>query len=80
MFPVEDVNCQKRLMQMLEFNLRDNIKARVLNSDGTYSRIDKRGKERFDAQQAFCELQSEKKLADDLVFQPRFEISSTGDG
>jgi hypothetical protein len=40
MFPVEDARLRSRLTdELLQLVLRDNVKARLLQADGTYSRL-----------------------------------------
>jgi polyphosphate kinase len=55
LFPIEDANLQKEVFSILSWQLKDNVKARVLLPDGTYKTKDGRGKEAFDSQEAFCE-------------------------
>ncbi len=42
MFPVEDSDHQDRIHEILETLMNDNVKARELNADGTYSRVEKK--------------------------------------
>ena len=77
LFPVEDAGCQKRLHQILEFNIKDNIKARILNPDGTYSRIDRRGKEPFNSQEELYFHAAAKPASRHFIFNPIFEVSTS---
>ncbi|WP_371375128.1 RNA degradosome polyphosphate kinase [Sporomusa aerivorans] len=43
-FPIEDVSHIERIKDILETTLADNQKAYVMKKDGTYRRVDKRGK------------------------------------
>lgn len=54
MFPVEKAELKAKVFHILEWQLMDNMKAHVLTAKGTYEKVDKRGKERFDSQEAFC--------------------------
>lgn len=54
MFPILDEKLKDRVIGILDVLLADTIKARVEISDGTYERIDKRGKELICAQDYFC--------------------------
>ena len=54
LFPVDTPKLKARLLHILESLLRDNVKASVLQEDGTYERMDRRGKTLFQAQEAFC--------------------------
>ena len=55
MFPIKDSLIKSRIEGMLDVLLSDTEKARILKADGTYARVDKRGKERICAQQYFKE-------------------------
>ncbi len=50
LFPVEQANLIEEVKKVLDIILSDTMKARIQKSDGTYSRIDKRGKEHIDSQ------------------------------
>lgn len=50
LFPVEDFDARKKVKGILDLCLRDTVKSRILNSSGTYTRVDKRGKENLDSQ------------------------------
>ncbi|MFL0197169.1 RNA degradosome polyphosphate kinase [Clostridium sp. WILCCON 0269] len=54
LFPIEDILVKQKIKQILDISLLDTVKARILNSDGYYVRIDKRGKELIDSQKFFC--------------------------
>ena len=45
MFPVEDPEIKKQVMHILEVQLADNVKAHVLQPDGSYEKMDLRGKQ-----------------------------------
>lgn len=55
MFPVEDERLMDQVRHVLETQLADNTKAHILKPDGTYEKVDKRGKKLVDSQQQFCE-------------------------
>ncbi len=55
LFPVDRVELKEELLHILQNQLNDNVKASVLQADGTYNRVDKRGKHKFNSQEAFCE-------------------------
>jgi polyphosphate kinase len=40
-FPIEPAKLRKRLMQELEYYLEDNTNAWVLQSDGTYQKVER---------------------------------------
>ena len=76
MFPVEDPELKKQVIHILQVQLEDNVKAHVLQPDGTYEKIDKRGKVLVCAQEQFCEeaIAMAKKAGHDVhntrVFVP----------
>lgn len=55
MFPVENETLMGQVRHVLETQLADNTKAHVLQPDGKYDKIDKRGKKLVNSQQQFCE-------------------------
>ncbi|EJX00411.1 Polyphosphate kinase [gut metagenome] len=54
-FPVEDEELKEEVKHILAIQLADNVKAHVLQEDGTYEKIDKRGKQLVNSQEYFCE-------------------------
>ena len=54
-FPLYDEQTRTEAMHVLEVQLADNEKARVMNSEGKYEKIDRRGKVSVNAQDQFCE-------------------------
>jgi len=61
LFPVENRELTARLWHILDAELQDNLKAYILQPDGTYAKPDKRGKVPFGSQDAFCREAEEKK-------------------
>ncbi|MDO5294565.1 MAG: RNA degradosome polyphosphate kinase [bacterium] len=59
MFPVEDVTAKNEVLNLLDIQLRDTVKAHILTSEGIYEKIDKRGKVLLDSQDYFCKKASE---------------------
>ena len=55
MFPVEDSKLKEQVIHILKVQMEDNVKAHVLQPDGTYEKIDKRGKVLVTAQEQFCQ-------------------------
>jgi polyphosphate kinase len=72
--PVEDPALKSRLMRILETYFEDNVKARVLRSDGTYVRVKPKGRRRRRAQellyQEACQLVQEAEQSRTTVFEP----------
>ncbi|MCH5338386.1 MAG: RNA degradosome polyphosphate kinase [Acetatifactor sp.] len=60
LFPVDNPRLKERLFHILESLLKDNTKASVLQADGTYERVNRRGKTLFQVQEAFCEEVAEQ--------------------
>ena len=54
-FPVEDEKLKEAVFHILEVELEDNVKAHILQPDGTYEKVDKRGKVLVNSQKQFCE-------------------------
>jgi len=61
LFPVQDAKIRKALVeQILDVHLRDNVKARMLRSDGSYVKVrPKKGKAALDSQKYFLEHRGE---------------------
>ena len=53
-FPVENEYIKKEIMHVLDLEFRDNVKAHILQPDGTYQKQDKRGKALVNSQMEFC--------------------------
>ena len=53
-FPVEDEEIKKEAIHILELEFKDNVKAHILQPDGTYTKQDKRGKVLVNSQMEFC--------------------------
>ena len=75
LFPVEKEELKGRVKDMLSIQLADTVKASVMQPDGTYSKIDRRGKALVNSQEYFCEKAAEiakqnTKLVPDRVFIP----------
>lgn len=54
-FPVEDEALKEEVLHILEVELEDNVKAHILQPDGSYEKPDKRGKVLVNSQKQFCE-------------------------
>ncbi len=55
LFPVESPEIREKVRHILQIQLDDNVKAHVMQPDGSYEKIDKRGKALLCAQDYFCE-------------------------
>ena len=60
-FPVLYAPIREEILHILKMELKDNVKAHVLQIDGTYRKIDKRGKKLVDSQSLLC-TEADKKL------------------
>lgn len=55
LFPVEDPALQEEIHNILDIQLADTKKAHLLMPDGTYVKVDQRGKTPLNSQMHFCE-------------------------
>ena len=53
LFPVEDPVLKKDIVELLNIQLSDTKKARLMKPDGHYERVDMRGKKAVSAQETF---------------------------
>ncbi len=75
LFPLENDRIKEEACHILQIQMEDNVKARILQPDGSYEKIDKRGKVLVCAQDYFCKeaMERVKKPKDpvrDRVFVP----------
>lgn len=75
LFPVEKEELKEELLHILKSQLRDTVKAHVLTPEGNYEKVDRRGKETFNSQEAFCKeagelAEAEREKPDGRVFIP----------
>ena len=59
-FPIENEDIKAEIMHVLDLEFRDNVKAHILQPDGTYVKQDKRGKILVNSQMEFCREATEK--------------------
>ena len=86
-FPVEDEQIKKELRHILDLEFADNMKAHILQPDGTYEKQDKRGKVLVNSQMEFCQeatlkAKEEKKRAkagSTRVFVPAEPMQDSGE-
>ncbi len=55
MFPIDDEALRARIMEDIGLILADTEKQRILQPDGSYTRVDRRGREHVDSQSEFYE-------------------------
>lgn len=73
-FPVEDPAIKEEVMHIMDVLLKDNVKAHLLQADGTYEKVDKRGKVLVWSQQQFAEEAREKAQKKIIVENTRVFI------
>lgn len=56
LFPIEDPDCRARVKEVLDVELADTVRAHFLSPDGSYHKLDLRGKEKIDSQQKLIDL------------------------
>lgn len=78
LFPVEDDKLKQQVIHILDVQLKDTLKAHVMNSQGVYEKVDKRGKEPLEAQKYFCDeaIKNARKplITEKRVFEPHEHI------
>ena len=79
LFPVDRPELKEELLHILNSQLRDNVKASILQPDGSYVKQDKRGKQLFNSQDAFCleAIQKAKEAAGESSIESRTFIPET---
>ncbi|HJC22466.1 MAG TPA: RNA degradosome polyphosphate kinase [Candidatus Eisenbergiella merdavium] len=80
LFPVEDPKLKEKLIHILDVQLADTVKAQVLQPDGSYEKVDRRGREAVTAQEVFCQeaieaaREQENGARDSRVFIPEVHV------
>lgn len=64
LFPIENPGIRQEVKHILAVYLQDTVKARCLKSDGSWDRIDRRGKEAVDSQAVFSIRQKRDFIPD----------------
>ena len=77
--PVEDEDLKKRVIEIMEIQLSDTLKAHIMQPDGSYAKQDLRGREMLEAQNYFCKqamgsLKEDDKKKVSRIFIPRKKI------
>ena len=57
---VEDEKIKKEIIHVLDVEFQDNMKAHILQKDGSYEKMDKRGKTLVSSQMVFCQEAQER--------------------
>ncbi len=75
MFPVENPGLREKLWHILDTELHDNVKAHIMNKEGQYVKVAKRG-DLINSQKIFgkeaTELSKPKNIAESRVFEPEY--------
>lgn len=84
LFPIEDEHLKKEVMHVLDIQLKDTIKAQMKQPDGTYEKVDRRGKAALSSQIYFMEYAKNQNRqpedsAHDRVFIPAEPIEGPDD-
>ncbi|MBP3620836.1 MAG: RNA degradosome polyphosphate kinase [Lachnospiraceae bacterium] len=74
-FPVEDSDLKNKVMEILQVQLADTLKAHIMQPDGSYEKQNLRGRDKLIAQDFFCKQamnasKTEEKIVS-RVFVPR---------
>ena len=77
MFPVEDPALKEEVKEILRVTLQDYLKARFLQPNGTYEKMDRRGKTPFCAQDYFVKEAEERALHSEKTTDTRRFIPMT---
>ena len=83
LFPIEDKEIAKKVIHILDVEMADTVKAHILKPDGSYERVDRRGKDLIDSQRVFCdeavkEAQEAARPKGERVFVPAEPVSEEG--
>jgi polyphosphate kinase len=75
LFPIEDHNLQYAIKKILDIQLHDTVKTHILKPNGSYEKVDKRGKAKLNSQKFFCEqamkdVHTTTTIHDRRVFEP----------
>lgn len=77
LFPIEQVNNKKRILEAMDLLLSDNVKMRIQQSDGTYKRAPHKGK-KINSQDEFFKIVKKAVNRDikaaDVMFTPKTRI------
>lgn len=78
-FPVEDEDLKREVIEILNIQLADTLKAHFLMPDGTYAKQDLRGRDKLEAQAYFCKKAMNEAKEDDKKIVSRIFVPRTSD-
>ncbi len=75
LFPIENEHLKKEVIHVLKIQIMDTLKAQIKQPDGTYEKIDRRGKQALSSQEYFMKYAKDQNkpqedAAPDRVFIP----------
>ncbi len=85
LFPIENEQLKKEVMHVLQIQLQDTIKAQVKQPDGTYEKVDRRGKAALCAQEYFMKYaknlnKQQEDTVQNRVFIPEEPMEENDEG
>lgn len=85
LFPIENEHLKKEVLHVLEIQLRDTLKAQIKQPDGSYEKVDRRGKAALGAQEYFMKYAKSlnrppEDMMHDRVFVPAEPMEDPEDG
>lgn len=78
LFPILNPELKEKVWHVLDVQLQDTQKAQLLQPDGTYEKVDKRGRELCNAQEQFCKeymaaaAKKENEQSQARTFKPEY--------
>lgn len=81
LFPIENIEIKEKIKDTLKIYLKDTLRAKKLNNDGSYSSIDKRGKKPLDSQETFYQrslIKNDKSSVSDKVKMSKVKWKEEG--
>lgn len=80
LFPIENKNLKQDVIEILKTQLSDTVKSHILKPNGSYEKVDKRGKAKLNSQEIFCQMAMEDARHLDITKSQRtFEPLSNPD-
>lgn len=78
-FPIEEEKLKENILHILHCELRDTLKASMMTKEGSYEKIDRRGKETYSSQEGFVmeaweEIRRLKEETNQRVFIPAVHL------
>ncbi len=84
LFPIEQEPLKREVMHVLKIQLQDTLKAQIKQPDGSYEKVDRRGKQAISSQEYFIEYAKSlntprEDVVHDRVFVPAEPIGDSAD-